>query len=298
MTEDDAMMKSMTGFGRATVEAEGMLWTVEVTSVNSRFLEVQARLPRLLSGIEFAARKAIGERLARGRVTLTITWEALPDAAESLVINASLARSYVSQLRELKETHQLDGDVTVGTLASLPDLFTTALEGGDRERRDKMLLEALGRALDALGQMRIAEAEKLGVDVGQRISLIRNELDAINGEAEEYTKALVEKLQARMQQLFADVALDPQRLAQEASFLAERSDVTEERIRLAAHLDEFEATLKKGGEVGRRFNFLLQEMLRETNTIGSKTGELTVIRRVIKIKEELEKIREQAQNLE
>jgi uncharacterized protein (TIGR00255 family) len=120
----------------------------------------------------------------------------------------------------------------------------------------------------------------------------------VEAEAETYAKGLAEKVQSRIKQLFGEVGMDPQRLAQEAVFLAERADVTEERIRLAAHLDEFEATLAKGGEVGRRFNFLLQEMVRETNTIGSKTGELSVIRRVVRIKEELEKVREQVQNLE
>ena len=146
--------------------------------------------------------------------------------------------------------------------------------------------------------MRLTEGDKLGQDISERLAVIKLELSALESEAEGYAQALADKVQQRIQQLFSDLTLDPQRLAQEAAFLAERADVTEERIRLAAHIGEFEAALKKGGELGRRFNFLLQEMVRETNTIGSKTGELSVIRRVIKMKEELEKIREQVQNLE
>jgi len=292
------MLKSMTGFGRATTEAEGMLWTLEITSVNSRFLEVQARLPRLLTGMEFSARKLINDRLSRGRVTLSVSWESLPDSEQGVVVNRSMAQAYVHQLRELKEEHRLTGDVSVETIASLPDLFTSALDAGDKEDREEVLLTALGEAIQALEEMRKVEGAKLATDIAERIQAIRRELEAVNSEADTYAQALAEKVQTRMGQLFSEVALDPQRLAQEAAFLAERADVTEERIRLAAHLDEFEATLKKGGEVGRRFSFLLQEMVRETNTIGSKTGELSVIRRVITIKEELEKVREQVQNLE
>ena len=126
----------------------------------------------------------------------------------------------------------------------------------------------------------------------------RGELAQIEKEGETYARCLAETVQKRVSELFEDVSIDPQRLAQEAAFLAERADITEERVRLTAHLDEFEVTVKRGGEVGRRFNFLLQEMVRETNTIGSKTGELTVIQRVVRVKEELEKVREQVQNLE
>lgn len=292
------MLKSMTGFGRAATEAEGMLWTIEISSVNSRFLEVQTRLPRLLAGLEFALRKRVGEVLSRGKITVSISWEVLPQAGTGVLVNRPMAEGYIMQLRELQAAYGLAGEVSVATIAALPDLFATALDGGDKEGREGRLLATVAQALDALENMRKTEGNRLGEDVAARIGLIRFELQSIESEAESYARSLAEKVQARIKQLFGEVGLDPQRIAQEAVFLAERADITEERIRLAAHLDEFEATLAKGGEVGRRFNFLLQEMVRETNTIGSKTGELSVIRRVVRIKEELEKIREQIQNLE
>jgi len=288
----------MTGFGRAVVESDGMLWTIEVQSVNSRFLDVQVRLPRALAGTEFALRKRAGDFVARGKVNIAVTWEALPGKAAAVVVNRPIADAYIKQLKALGSEYKLHGEVSIETIAGLPDLFTGSLEAGDRDVREAELQGALDKALDSLNAMRITEGEKLGRDISERLGVIKSELKAVESEAEGYAQALAEKVQQRIQQLFGDLSLDPQRLAQEAAFLAERADVTEERIRLGAHLDEFDAALRKGGELGRRFNFLLQEMVRETNTIGSKTGELSVIRRVIKMKEELEKIREQVQNLE
>ena len=276
------MLRSMTGFGRAVVESDGMLWTIEVQSVNSRFLDVQVRLPRALTGIEFALRKRVGDFVARGKINITVTWEALPGKTAAVVVNRPVADAYIKQLKALRAEYDLAGDVSLETIAGLPDLFSGSLEAGDREAREAELQGALEEALNALNSM----------------GIIKVELAAVEAEAEGYALALADKVKVRIEQLFGDLSLDPQRLAQEAAFLAERADVTEERIRLAAHLGEFDAALKEGGQLGRRFNFLLQEMVRETNTIGSKTGELSVIRRVIKMKEELEKIREQVQNLE
>ena len=292
------MLNSMTGFGRATVEGEGLLWTVEASSVNSRFLDAQVRLPRALSGAEFALRKRVGRFVKRGKVTINVSWDMLPGEDEAIRLNQSLARSYIKQLRELQKSERLTGDVSIEVVSALPDLFASATDSGDREARERLLVGALDSALEALNRMRETEGAKMAGDVEERIGLIRIELAGIEKEAEVYAKSLAENVQKRVAELFADISIDPQRLAQEAAFLAERADITEERVRLAAHLDEFEATLGRGGEVGRRFNFLLQEMVRETNTIGSKTGELSVIQRVVKVKEELEKVREQVQNLE
>jgi uncharacterized protein (TIGR00255 family) len=292
------MLKSMTGFGRATVEADGMQWTIEVQSVNSRFLDVQIRLPRTLAAAEFALRKAVGDSVARGKVSVSVTWEALPGQAATSMVNQSVAAAYVRQLRELQGQLGLGGEVSVDTLVGLPDLFAGSLESDDAEAREAALLAGLREALQALDTMRATEGAKLGQDMAARIAAIQSELDLLGKEADQFAVALAERVRERIQQLFGDLPLDPARLAQEAAFLAERADVTEERIRLAAHLGEFIEALRGGGQLGRRFNFLLQEMVRETNTIGSKTGELSVIRRVIKMKEELEKIREQVQNLE
>jgi len=292
------MLNSMTGFGRATVEGEGLLWTVEATSVNSRFLDVQVRLPRALAGAEFALRKRAGTHVKRGKVTINVSWDLLPGEEAAIRLNRPLALAYINQLKDLQESEGLGGEVSIEVVSALPDLFASATDGGDREARERLLVGALDTALEALNRMRQTEGTKLAADVKERIGLIRAELGGIEKEAEVYARCLAENVQKRVAELFEDVAIDAQKLAQEAAFLAERADITEERVRLGAHLDEFEATVGRGGEVGRRFNFLLQEMVRETNTIGSKTGELTVIQRVVKVKEELEKVREQVQNLE
>jgi uncharacterized protein (TIGR00255 family) len=292
------MLKSMTGFGRATAEADGMLWTIEVSSVNSRFLDVQARFPRSLAGAEFAIRKRVGEHLSRGKITVSISWEALPGLAGGARLNQSLADSYIQQINELKARHNLPGEVSIDLVAGLPDIFTNPLDAGDKGDREGELLKALDVALKQLDSARAAEGEKLGDDARGRIRAIKSQLGLMETEAAEYARNLAAKVQERVAKLFADVAIDPQRLAQEVALLAERADITEETVRLGVHLDEFMKTLDAGGQVGRKFNFLLQEMVRETNTMGSKTGELTVIQRVLTVKEELEKIREQIQNLE
>jgi uncharacterized protein (TIGR00255 family) len=292
------MLKSMTGFGQASVEADGIVWTIEITSVNSRFLDVQLRLPRTLAGTEFSLRKRAVERLSRGKVTVTVTWENLSDKSVGSSLNTGLAESYVEQLRELKNKLKLSGDVSIDVIASLPDIFSSAFESGEKSVRDEKLLSALDEALKNLDDMRATEGGKLAEDINARLGMIRDELKCVEAEAESYARALADRIETKVKALLEEVSIEPQRLAQEAAFLAERADVTEERIRLAAHLDEFEKAVKKGGSVGRRFNFLLQEMVREVNTIGSKTGELTVIQRVVRMKEELEKVREQVQNLE
>lgn len=292
------MLKSMTGFGRATAQSEGMLWTIEVSSVNSRFLEVQARFPRSLAGAEFAIRKRVGERLSRGKITVNASWESLPGEGGAAQVNHQMAESYIKQLNDLKAKYGLAGEVTVDLVAGLPELFSNALDSGDKGGREDELLKAVDAALAELDLMRATEGKSLGDDMQARVRLIQAQLAAMETEATEYARSIEVKVKERVAKLFAEVTIDPQRLAQEAAMLAERADITEETVRLGIHLSEFGKVLDQGGQVGRRLNFLLQEMLRETNTIGSKTGELTVIQRVVLVKEELEKIREQAQNLE
>lgn len=292
------MLKSMTGFGQSQMEADGILWTIEISSVNSRFLDLQLRLPRTLAGAEFNLRKRATECLSRGKVTVTVSWENLKGGSVGAQLNTELAETYVHQLRKFKEKLKLAGEVSIDIIATLPDLFTSSFDSNENSARDKKLVEAMDDALKSLNEMRSSEGEKLADDIRTRLGLITGELHSLESEAESYARALAERIEIKIKSLLDEVSIEPQRLAQEAAFLAERSDVTEERIRLAAHLEEFEKALKKGGSVGRRFNFLLQEMVREVNTIGSKTGELSVIQRVVRMKEELEKVREQVQNLE
>lgn len=292
------MLKSMTGFGRAAAETDGMLWTIEIASVNSRFLDVQARFPRSLAGAEFAIRKRVGERISRGKITVTVTWEALPGEGGGAQLNFGLAESYIKQIQQLKSRHKLAGEVTIDLVASLPEIFSNALDSGDKSGREEELLKALDAALAQLDLARASEGKSLGADMLARLRAIQSQLAAMESEAAEYARNLEAKVREKVAKLFAEVAIDPQRLAQEAAMLAERADITEETVRLGVHLTEFAKVLTEGGQVGRRLNFLLQEMVRETNTIGSKTGELAVIQRVVLVKEELEKIREQAQNLE
>jgi uncharacterized protein (TIGR00255 family) len=292
------MLKSMTGFGRATATCEGMLWTIEIASVNSRFLDVSARFPRSLAAAEFAIRKRVGERISRGKISVTVSWEVLPGEGSAAQVNDALAQAYIKQLNDLKVRHKLSGEVGIELVAGLPELFSNPLDSGDKGGREEELLKAVDEALSHLDQMRIAEGRSLGQDMLARVRAIQEQLAAMESEAAEYARNLEARVKERVAKLFSEVAIDPQRVAQEAAMLAERADITEETVRLGVHLSEFAKVLDQGGQVGRRLNFLLQEMVRETNTIGSKTGELTVIQRVVLVKEELEKIREQAQNLE
>jgi len=292
------MIRSMTGYGTAEVERDGIRLTAEIRSVNHRFCEVSLRSPKAVSLFEDRIRQVIAERFSRGKFNLTITWSGAGEAGEELRVNETVADRYVALLEKLRERYHLDSGLDLRTLAALPDIFAwehTALSDEETWGMVKTLVDS---ACESMNRMKAREGEALAVDLAKRLGLLREQLDVVAARAPHRPQEAKDRLMTRLKVLLADVEIDPVRVAQEVALMADRLDFTEECVRLEAHLDQFRSLIDGGELAGRKLNFLLQEMNREANTIGSKANDVEVARAVIVMKEEIERLREQVQNVE
>jgi uncharacterized protein (TIGR00255 family) len=288
----------MTGYGSASGEHGDFAVTAEVRTVNHRFLDLHVRVSKEYAYLEAAIQKALRERLARGRVEATVGIQSTrpPECR----IDRAAARSYVEAARSLRNELELDGDLTLDTLLGLPGVVL-GREPGERESDEALLalvLESLARAVAGVLEMREREGAALRADLEQNLEAIRGRTAAIRRVAPAVAAEHRARLEARLQELLPPAAIDPQRLAQEVALLAERSDVSEEVARLESHLEQFSGCLRDGREAGKKLDFLLQEMHREANTVLSKSGNLELTQAGIGIKADIEKLREQAQNVE
>jgi len=292
-------MKSMTGFGRGAFSSEAFGVTVEIKTVNNRYLDIHLRLGQELSAIEMIVRKRVGARLSRGRVDLNINFDRT--GAASYEVNRPLIAGYVQALREIKEELGLAGEIDVNSLARVPGALTAARDGFD-EGNMAGLESALDQALDSLEQMRASEGAALAAEMRVRITKIEAEVPIIEAAAAGLADAYRQRLQKRVTELIARgsqaIELDSGRLAQEVAYLADRSDISEELARLRSHLEQFRSSIDADGEVGKRLDFLLQELNREANTVLSKSTEIAIKDSALAIKAEVEKLREQVQNVE
>ncbi|HSR13169.1 MAG TPA: YicC/YloC family endoribonuclease [Thermodesulfobacteriota bacterium] len=292
------MIKSMTGFGRGECVGEGRKTEVEIRSVNHRYCDISLRLPRRLSALEGQVRNVVRQRVSRGRVDISVQFEDTSDAEHNLVVDMNLARDYYAGLKGLQEALQIPGEIRLETLASFRELFTRKETETDLEKEWAALEPALDSALNSLDSMRRDEGAKLSADLAGRLQIIGEKAGEVEARVPTVLAAARDRLAQRVQELSGGVELDPARLAQEVAYLAERSDISEELVRLRSHLDQFRDMLERPEPAGRRLEFLLQEMNRETNTIGSKASDALTSQIVVDIKSELEKIREQIQNIE
>ena len=292
-------MKSMTGFGRGAFSSEAFGVTVEIKTVNNRYLDVHLRLGQELSAIEMIVRKRVGARLSRGRVDLNINFDRT--GAATYEVNRPLIAGYVKALREMKEELGLGGEIDVNSLARVPGALTAARDGFD-EQNMAGVESALDQALDSLEEMRESEGAALAAEMRVRVAKIEAEVPIIEAAAAGLADAYRERLQKRVTELIARgsqaVELDAGRLAQEVAYLADRSDISEELARLRSHLEQFRSSIDADGEVGKRLDFLLQELNREANTVLSKSTEIAIKDSALAIKAEVEKLREQVQNVE
>jgi uncharacterized protein (TIGR00255 family) len=292
------MIRSMTGYGSADLERDGQRLSAEIRSVNHRFCEVSVRAPKLVGLFEDQIRQLIQDRFSRGKFNLTITWSGVGDSGEVLKVNELVTDRYVALLEQLRQRYQLDSGLDVRTLATLPDVFTWEHTALSDEETWGLLKSVIEKACDNMNAMKAREGETLARDLEQRLALIRAQLEKVIERAPLRPAEAKERLESRLKALLGDVEMDPVRIAQEVALMADRLDCTEECVRLAAHLDQFKH-LSEGSELaGRKLNFLLQEMNREGNTIGSKANDVEIAHAVIVIKEELERLREQVQNVE
>ncbi len=288
----------MTGFGRAEVKENGFMVCTEVRSLNHRFLDIEIRLPRNLQACEMDLREIINRNMMRGRVSVAVTVSGSTGAAENLSIDKQLAGTYLRLLEDLRQELKLDNSIELAQLLSLPDIVVFESNG----RPDPALLDAVKRclqgAVDDLKTMRIREGEEICKDIVERINAIDSRISDIQARAQESSAENFAKLQSRIAELTSGSNLDEARLTTEVALLADKADVTEECIRFKSHNTLFVELLEKASSEGRKLNFLLQEMNREANTIGSKANDAQIAHWVVQVKEEVEKLREQIQNIE
>src|SRR5579875_107959 len=297
-------MRSMTGYGRARIERGGVQVSAEVRSVNQRFLEIKLNLPRGWGEAEAELRKQVGAVVSRGRVEVAIRGLSSPRAGAGLLVNERLARTYVKELRALQKLLHLDGELGIGVLLQRPEIFQLAETEPDIAAEVAIGGKALARALKALDQERAREGGALAKDMAARLGRIGAAVKQISHLAEQSREAITLQFQKRVRDLVNTLGmeemrlLDEKRLYEEAASAAQRADISEELTRLSAHLEALRALFKRAEPIGKEIEFWLQEVGREVNTIGSKSQNVALSRLAVAIKGELEKMREQVQNLE
>jgi uncharacterized protein (TIGR00255 family) len=292
------MIKSMTGYGRAETICQEKNIVVEAKSVNHRFLEVLLRTPSALFPLEMEYKKKITEKFKRGRVEVFIRLEGEGADVSKVNLNMDIARDYFETLKRLKEEFNLESPVTLKNLIGFRDIFTppseTKLSPEFLNHVEKTFLEALA----VLAGMRQEEGLSMFQDMKMRLKAIAEVLENIQSRAPQTVSEYQKRLSDRIKELTEGYTIDEARLAQEVAIMAERTDITEEIVRMHSHIGQFEALLQSNDSEGRKIDFLLQEMNREVNTIGSKSSDVEITRHVIEMKSELGKLREQAQNIE
>lgn len=292
------MVASMTGYGTAELVQENLKATVEISAVNNRFCEIQFRLPKSLSSLESKLKEMILSRITRGKVNFTLNWEQAAPVASFVKLNEEAADVYFNIMKALKERYGLVGDIRLDEFFGLPDLVKVEKEEPDLERAWELASGITRKALEEFDRMRKVEGEKLARDMVERISKLNRTIRQIEKLTPKSIDTYRKKLENKIKELLDNSRIDEHRLELEVALMAEKCDVTEECVRFKSHNEQFLAAMKEDAPVGKRLTFLLQEMNREANTIGSKAADAEISQKVIFLKEEIEKLREQAQNIE
>lgn len=291
-------MRSMTGYGRARLATEGRDIVVELRAVNHRYLDVNVKAPRGYGFLEEALKKEAGKRISRGKVDIFIAITDTGAQETAIVLNKELAQSYLDALVELRDTLHLHDDITVMSIARMPDVLVSERLEVDAEALTKAVCEVFDQAVNEFDGMRAQEGEKMAADVSSRMQTILGLVEEVEKRSPERVTAYRERLEKRMNEILADTTVDPQRILTEAAIFADKTAVDEETVRLRSHLEQLRMMLEDDKPVGRKLDFLVQEMNREANTIGSKANDTVLANLVIGLKAEIEKIREQVQNIE
>ena len=292
------MIKSMTGYGRAVETVNGREFTVELRSVNNRYLDCSVRLPRMLSFAEDAVKQAVKASVSRGKVDVFITVRSEAGDEVQVTLNQSVLRSYLAAMHQMVDEFGVADDISVSTVSRLPEVFIIEKPQVDEEQLMKDLMSVVAKALEGYDAMRCTEGEALDRDLrsrGETILALVAQVEEGNGKTVSDYRI---RLENKLREVLANTAIDESRILTEAAIFADKVAVDEETVRLRSHLKQMNTMLTTGGAVGRKLDFLLQEMNREANTIGSKCTDVNLARIVVDIKAELEKIREQTQNIE
>ena len=292
------MVKSMTGYGRAVETVNGREFTVELRSVNNRYLDCTVKMPRMLSFAEDAVKQAVKATISRGKVDVYISVHAEGAADVKVTLNAPMVEGYLAAMKQMVADYGVQDDISVSLIARMPEVFSVEKPEVDEEQLKADLMSVVQKALANYDAMRAAEGKALEADLrsrGNTILELVSQVEAGNGQTViDYRARLYNKLQ----EVLANTSIDESRILTEAAIFADKVAVDEETVRLRSHLEQMNNMLAAGGAIGRKLDFLLQEMNRESNTIGSKCSDVKLARIVVDIKAELEKIREQTQNIE
>jgi uncharacterized protein (TIGR00255 family) len=293
------MVYSMTGYGRAEHEYDGRKITVEINSLNNRYCEIIVRLPKTLAHLEAALKEVVAEKVKRGKVLVMITIDESPEiVAGRLELNRETAAMYNKVFEALKEELELPGEIELHHFVGLPDLIKPSEDELDEERLFAEIKGVLQPALEDFVHMRETEGHRLLEDIKMHVDKIEKAVLEAEASSENNIRLYNEKLKSRLKELLGDMSVSEEMIANEAAIVAEKSDITEECVRIKSHLEMFRNAYDAGEPVGKKMNFILQELYREANTIGSKSMSPDISRNVILMKEEIEKVREQVQNLE
>ncbi len=292
------MIKSMTGYGRFEGVIDGRRTVFEIKSVNHRYFELQCRVPRGCGFLEETIKNLLAERVSRGKIDVYVSIEADENVAADVRINKSVARGYLVAIQEMCEFYGLRNDVTVSTIAGYPDVLTVSKAPENEEKLSEIVKTAGEQALESFIEMREREGEKLKNDVLERGKNIISIVEQIEERSPKIVEEYRNKLYERLKEVLDSTTIDPQRILTEAALFADKTAVAEETVRLRSHFAQLENMLNSDMAIGRKLDFIVQEMNREANTIGSKVCDADLAHKVVDIKADIEKIREQIQNIE
>lgn len=292
------MLKSMTGFGRASIEIDNKSYTIEIKSVNHRYLDINIRMPRVLLTLEERMRKNIKDKINRGKVDVFVTFNSLSGNGGIAVLNNELAKSYIECLNDLKNKYNLIDDISVSLVSRFPEIIKIDQPEEDIEKTWEIINKVLDESIDNLIDMRKIEGNKLKEDILYKLQIIEERISNIVVYSKENVNIYRKKLTERINELTQGINFDENRITQEVAIFADRACIDEEIVRLGSHINQMRETLNSNEVIGRKLDFIVQEMNREVNTIGSKANNIDITNITINIKNEVEKIREQIQNIE
>lgn len=291
-------MKSMTGYGRAKLDKNNRIYKIEIKSVNHKYSDITIKIPRSLSYLEDDVKKQIASNISRGKIDVFVGFENYSQADKQITINEELAKQYIKKFKKLAEENELSSNISITEITKLPDVVTLKETDDDEEIIKDELLECTKEAINNFIEMRLQEGNKIKEDLKKRIDKVETMVNKISGYSTGLIEEYVVKLEERVKELLKTDIVDKSRLAMEVVLYADKCSVEEELTRLKSHIVQFNNFLEVAEPIGKKMDFLLQEMNRETNTIGSKSGSLEITNLVVNIKTELEDIREQIQNIE
>lgn len=292
------MIRSMTGFGRGEISQDGKEFTVEIKTVNHRYSDIFIKIPRQISFLEDRVRELVGKGISRGKIDVFITYNNYSDDSKFVTFDEQLAKAYLSAVESLRDKFALADDISVSLISKFPDVLKVEQAQEDEEQLWSLLKLAVENAVSSLIRMRQTEGEGLKKALLERADVIESMVAEISRRAPEVPKEYKAKLSERIKELLDQQTVDESRLAMEVALFADRCSIDEELVRLTSHLSQFRQILGMDQPVGRKLDFLVQEMNREINTIGSKANDLVITKLVVDVKSEIEKIREQVQNIE